>query len=84
MGSEKDINIHPLGGPVCGEQSPFYSDEFCTKKSTHRKHGLGKDKQHHIRGTQRKWYSPGEEPDPDVPINTMTEGAWMAYGRFGY
>jgi len=73
---------HPNGGECCGEANPFYPDEFCTKMAGHRKSGRGKDKQHHIRGTNRKWYSPGQAGS--AGDSEMSEGEWQAFGRFGY
>lgn len=53
---------HSLGGVVCGSANPFYSDELCTRKAEHI-YGRGKDKMHHVRGTDRKWYSRGTQND---------------------
>jgi len=46
---------HPLGGPVCGAVNPTYPDEVCTRKLGHEVVGRGRDKLHHVRGTDRKW-----------------------------
>lgn len=74
---------HPNGGFVCAAVSP--DGVVCTKKE----HGggfTGRSTPHHARGTQTRWWSPGQERPPARPwdVGDMSEGEYQAYGRYGY